>query len=133
MAPNCSMTIASGPAKQSEVESIAVQSFCHLFRFRVVGEEADGTVAIGEEINRVADPHRMVIVGILARNFDDAGIFEISDPDRGGLSTVIALPGLLPFGMRNVSYMRSIGREMRPRRWKRQRSRESAVDRTVES
>ena len=51
-----------------EIETIAVQSFRDLLALRVVGKEADGTIAVGEKINRVADPHGMVIVGILARN-----------------------------------------------------------------
>ena len=53
-----------------EIEAVAVQSFGNLFGLGVVGEEADGAVAVGEEVNRVADPHGVVIVGVVAGNFD---------------------------------------------------------------
>src|SRR5579859_1417344 len=79
-----------------EVEAIAVQGFRDLLRLSVIGEKADGPVAIGKKIDCVADPHGVVVVGVVAGNFNDGGIFEIGDPDGGRLSTVIALPVFLP-------------------------------------
>src|SRR6202035_1760760 len=40
-----------------EIGAVAVKNFRDLLSFGVVGEEADGTVAIGKKINRVANPH----------------------------------------------------------------------------
>src|SRR5438270_5261216 len=77
-----------------EVEAITVQGFAHLLRFSVVGKQADRTVAVGEEIDRVAYPHRIVVVGILARELLNTGVFKIENADRRSLAAVIALPCL---------------------------------------
>ena len=70
MAPNCSMTRAPGPALAvlKSKPSLCSASETSL-RLHVVSEKAHRPVAIGEKINRVAHPHWMVIVGIVARHF----------------------------------------------------------------
>jgi hypothetical protein len=94
-----------------EIEAVTVQNLRHLLARRVIGKETDGTVAVRKEIDGIADPHGMVIVGVVARNFHHRGIVEIGYPDRSGLAAVITLPGLLPFGMWNVRQVSSIGRK----------------------
>jgi len=117
-----------------EIESIAVKSFGDLLGLGVVSEETDRTAAIRKKVDRVANPHGMMIVGVVAGNLDDAQVLEISDPDGSCLAATIALPGILPFWMRNVGNMHSIGRERRifgDR--KRQRSRQAAFNRNREN
>src|SRR5208283_206946 len=94
-----------------EIEAIAVQSLADLLRPGVVGEEADGSIAVGEEINGVADPHRVVIVGIVAGNFGNARILQVGNPDGRGLAPVIALPRRLPLNVRHVGQVRAIRRK----------------------
>src|SRR5258708_40091891 len=53
----------------------------------------------------------MIVVRIVARNLHHTGIFKIKDPDGRSLAAMIALPGLLPFGMRNVGNVRAVRRE----------------------
>ena len=77
MAPNCSITIASGPADavlKSKPSLCRASETC--LRLSVVGEKAHWTIAVREEINGVADPHGVVIVGIVAGHLDDAGILQ---------------------------------------------------------
>ncbi len=62
-----------------------------LLGFCVVSEERVRAIAIGKEINRVADPKRIEIVPIVMREFHNAGIGEVSDPDsRRGAAPVVA-------------------------------------------
>src|SRR5215469_3904170 len=88
-----------------------VQGFADLFCLGVICEEADRTIAVREEIDRVADPHGVMIVRVLARDLDDAGVFEIGDPDGSGLPAVVSLPRFLPLGMGNVGDVGPIRRK----------------------
>ena len=45
-----------------EIESVALKRLSHLLRFGVIGEETDWAIAIRKKVDRVSDPHRMVIV-----------------------------------------------------------------------
>ncbi len=94
-----------------EVEALVFDCLLHGFGFCVVGEKRDGTVAIGEKINRVAKPHRFVVIGIFARNFFEFQTIELNDVDRRGLAAFVTLPRGLPFQIRNVRDALRVGRE----------------------
>ena len=81
----------------------------------VVAEEGDGprplTAAVGEEVDGVADPDGVGVVGVVAGDFDEVEGLEIDDPDGGGLAAVVLLPCLLPFGDGLVGDGLVVGRE----------------------
>jgi hypothetical protein len=59
--------------------------------FCVVGKERVSAVAVGEEINGVADPERIEIVPVVVTELHDAGIREVRDPyARRGAAPVVA-------------------------------------------
>ena len=93
------------------VETGAGQKAGDSARLRVVREERHRTVAIGEEIDRIADPHRVVVVRIVARHAYDARIGQVGNVHRRRLPAAIALPKRLPAKVRNVRQVRGIGRE----------------------
>ena len=114
MAPNCSMTMASGPAEALlKSKPVARERLGHLARLRVEGEQADRAVAVREEVDRVAHPQRIAVVRVVARDLRDAGVAERGDPDRRRLAAAIALPGGLPLFVRDVGQPRAVGREGR--------------------
>ena len=55
-------------------------------------------VAVGEEVDLVADPHRVRVVGVLAGYLFQVEGLEVDDPDGGGLAADVPLPGRLPLG-----------------------------------
>ena len=76
---------------------------------RVVGIECDRTTAIGEKVNLFTDPHRRVVVRILARNLYDARVGEVCDVDRRRLPAAVALPKRLPPKVWNVRDVCAVG------------------------
>ncbi len=52
-----------------EIVALVFQNLLHLLAARVVGEKRDGAVAVGEKVDLVADPHGVIVVGVLARDF----------------------------------------------------------------
>ena len=48
-----------------------LDQFVHLLCLRIVAEQRHGAVAVGEEVDLVADPHGIEVVGI------GAGIFSV--------------------------------------------------------
>ena len=97
-----------------DVQAIVLHDLLHLLRLDVVSEEGHRAIAVREEINGVADPHGIEVVGIFAGNHGfNAGIRKIRDPDRFGLSATIALPGILPVNVRHIGDARSVRRERR--------------------
>ena len=57
-----------------DVESLVVDELLHLLRFRVVFEKGDGAIAVREEVDLVANPKRIAVIGVVARDLHDAGI-----------------------------------------------------------
>src|ERR1017187_1689827 len=64
----------------------------HLLAARIVLEQRYRPVAVGEEIDFVADPHRVEIVRIRARDFFRFQIREIHHPDVAGAPPAVSLP-----------------------------------------
>src|SRR5262249_32962445 len=52
-----------------EVEALVFDKLFHGFGFCVVGEKRYAAIAIRKEINGVAEPNRVIVIGILARDF----------------------------------------------------------------
>ncbi len=94
-----------------EVEALVGLDLGDFFGAGVVAEERDGAVAVGEEVDGVADPDGVGVVGVVARDFDQVESLEIHDPDGRGLSADIALPGRLPSGDGLIGERLAVGRE----------------------
>ncbi len=94
-----------------KVEALVLDDLLDLFGFRVVAEEGDGAVAIGEEVNLVADPERVRVVGIVARDLGEIERCQVDDPDRLGLAAVVALPRDLPLIEGRVGDQLAVGRD----------------------
>src|SRR3984893_17732183 len=88
-----------------EIETIARQRLGNLLRPGVVGEQTHRTIAVGEKVNRVAEPPGIVVVRGLSRTFRHARVFKVGNPNGGGLTAAIALPCRLPLRMRHISDM----------------------------
>ena len=65
----------------------------HLLTGGVVAEQGDRPVAVGQEIDLVADPHGREIVGGGARNRFGLQVGEIDDPDIAGAPAAVPFPG----------------------------------------
>ena len=87
----------------------------HRLRARVVGEERDRPRAVREEVDGVADPHRVPVVGVLARDLRHARVGEGGDPDGLGLAAAVALPRRLPLEERHVRQAASRPANTKPR------------------
>ena len=66
---------------------------CLLSKIIPVEVEALVFVAVGNEIDRVARPHRENVLGRIVGNVDRLLAVEIVNPDVVGLAAAIALPG----------------------------------------
>src|SRR5437763_14434182 len=105
-----------------EIQAIAVQNFWHLLCRTVIGKQAHRSVAVGEKVDSVSDPHGMMIIRVVPRDFDYAGVVQTVNPDRTGLATAVTFPCLLPLGMRNIRKVGAIwGKRsvLRDRQWQR--------------
>ncbi len=78
-----------------DVEPVVLDPPRDLPGARVVGVEARRAVPIGDEEDRVRDPHRRLIGGVAARHLLDRRARQVRDPDRRGPPAPIALPGLV--------------------------------------
>ena len=95
--------MAPGPASADlKSRPVVVDDLGDFVGFRVIGEEADRTIAVRKEVDVVADPHGVEVVRIVARNLLHVGIGQARDPDGHGLAAAIALPGGLPLELRRV-------------------------------
>ena len=100
------------PSRQRfQVQPFVVQHLLYRLGFRVIREQAHRTVAVGKEINRVAEPHRMRIVGVFPRDFLQRQVAEFHDIDRRGLPALVALPRSLPLQVGHVGDSSSIRRK----------------------
>ena len=94
-----------------EVQAAVLHRLGDLVGLGIVHEQADGTAAVGKEVDLVAGPHGIEIVRVVARNFFDMRVGERSDPDGHRLAAAIPLPRGLPLEFRGVRDLRAIGRE----------------------
>ncbi len=74
-----------------EVGSVVVDDLRHRAALRIVAEEGHRAVSVGEEIDLAAHPHRVRVVGDLARDGHDARIGQVGYPYRSGHSPAVAL------------------------------------------
>src|SRR5882672_9585400 len=86
-----------------QVQSGVFDNLLYALRLRVIGKKRFRTVTVGEEIDRVAYPNGLIIVGVFARNFFELQIIEAHDVDWRGLSAAVTLPGGLPLQDRLVA------------------------------
>ena len=94
-----------------DVESVIRNHFLHFLALRLIGEQRNRAVAVGKEINRVADPQGIKVVGIFAGNLGfNAGIRKLGKPNGLGLAPSVALPGRLPLVDRHIGQLGSAGR-----------------------
>ena len=91
---------ASGSAL--DVQAVVFEDLANLFGLRVIGEERSAALAIGEEIDGVADPHGIEIIGVFVRNFFDVERRKIDEPNETGVTAVVVLPGALPYADGNI-------------------------------
>src|SRR5581483_9468615 len=92
-------------------QTIILQNDMYLLGRNIVSVKTDRVIAVRKEIDGIVYPHGIEVVGIVARNFLDRRIFEISNPDRSGLASAITLPCRLPLSVGNVGEMRAVGRK----------------------
>src|SRR5262249_38080997 len=76
-----------------DVQTPVFDELAHFLGGRVVGKQANRSLAIGEEVDLGFAPHRVEVVGVVAGYLRNVGIAQVGDPDgRSGAATV-ALPG----------------------------------------
>jgi hypothetical protein len=79
--------------RRFDVEALVLDDLAHRGSPRVKSEERYRAVAIGKEIDGVADPHRVRVVRVLPRNLEELEVREPHDLDWSRLAAAIALPG----------------------------------------
>ena len=117
-APVRPANVFCGPGLEGlHVEPVVRHHLRDLLGLGVVSIERDRTVvlpcavAVREEVDLVADPYRVGVVGVIAGNFDQVESLEVDDPDGAGLAADVALPGRLPLGIGLIGYGLAVGRE----------------------
>ena len=100
-----------------EVGSVVVDHLGDRAGLRVEAEEGHRPVAVGEEVDLVAHPHRVRVDGAVARDGHDARIRQVGDPDRGGHPAAVVLDGdvrvgrpVAPVPEREVGQAAPVGR-----------------------
>ncbi len=93
-----------------QVEPVVGECARHLAVGRVVAIERHRPVAVGEEVDRAARPHRPGVVRVGARDLLHRECREVDQPDRRRLAATVALPGALPLPVRHVGEALAIGR-----------------------
>src|SRR4026207_1481937 len=63
-----------------------------LFGVGAIGEQVGGVVAVGNEVDRVSDPHRFTVVAVVPGKFFDRVIAQVHHRDRVGASATIMAP-----------------------------------------
>src|SRR5262249_47497130 len=86
-----------------EIETTILDGPADLLCVDIVVEQRNRALPVREEVDAVAHPHRIKVVGVVARDGDDARISEIGDPDLAGLAAAIPFPGFLPLEERHVT------------------------------
>ena len=101
-----------GPGRGAlEVEAVAVQRLAHGAGPGVELEQAYRPISIRQEIHRITNPERVMVVRVLARYGSDARVAEVHDPDRSGLTAAITLPCLLPLTVRDIGELAAVRRQ----------------------
>ena len=77
----------------------------------VVGEEIHGHIAVGDEENLVADPHRGDVLGGIGGDVGHGAFCGVVDPDVVGHSATIIFPGAEFAHHAVVGHALSVGRE----------------------
>src|SRR5213076_3065217 len=97
----------------TDVERGVVDAAAHASRREIVGVQCGGAVAIGEEKDGVADPHRLFVSrgGAVARYLGYRSIGERGDPDGSRASAAIAFPDVVRVHDRHVREPLSVGTE----------------------
>src|SRR5437667_307254 len=81
-----------------DIEPAILNHLSYLFSASVIRKKRYRAIAVGEEVDRVADPHRVGVVGIVSRYFRlDTRIREIDDPDGLGLAAAEPRPPRKPY------------------------------------
>ena len=68
-----------------------------------------GTAAIGEEVDVLADPDGVSVIGVLAGDLLHTRVRQIRQPHSGRLAAAVLLPGGLPLIERRIGEMSSVG------------------------
>ena len=74
-----------------QIEAVVRHELLHRARRHVVAEQRGRPAAVGQEIDFVADPHRVEVVGVFARERRDARVGQPRDPDGRGFSPAVIL------------------------------------------
>src|ERR1700730_213352 len=94
-----------------DIEPVILDHLSYLFGTSVIRKQRYRAIAVGQEIDGIADPHRIKVVGIISRYLSlDTRIREIDDPDGLGLAATVALPGALPLQVRHVGHTHAVRR-----------------------
>ncbi len=120
-----------GPCRgRFNVQAVIGDDLRDVFGVGVVGKERDRAVAVGEEVDGVANPQGIEVVGIVPWNLRlETGVGEVGNPDRARLSAPVPLPRLLPLHVGNISQAGAIRRKgPLGSAWQRNFGRKCAVD-----
>src|SRR5271168_491300 len=98
-------------ADRLQIEAPVFDDLLYLLRTRVITEERDRAMAVGEKVHGPAVPDRARVVGVVTGNFLDVESLEIHQPDRGRLAAAIALPCVLPLFEGHVRQPAAVVRE----------------------
>jgi len=101
----------AGPGRGAlEIEALVLDDLADLAGGGVVGKERERAVPVGEEVDRVAHPHGVVVVGVVARDLLAGEAVEGDDPDVARGTAPVALPGVEGRGERGVGDAPAVGR-----------------------
>ena len=78
-----------------DVEVGVMRELAQLLRLRVPGEQVHRAVAVGDEIDDVADPHRPGVARVVMRHRLDVLGLEVEHPEERLLPAAVAPPGVL--------------------------------------
>ena len=113
MRPACSKTIAPAPASiVLTSKSVNFVDLRELLGLGVERPDVRDAVAIGQEVDRVARPHRIHVLRVGPRRRDEIVGLEIDDPDRPVLAAAIVAPLLVPGVVHAIRDVRAVRRNL---------------------
>ncbi len=83
---------ALGRAGAADIEAAVSHQLAHLLFRGIVAIERYRAIAIRKEINLIADPHGIEIVGVLSRDFLRIKRPQIDDAEKTGAAATISFP-----------------------------------------
>src|SRR5258707_304885 len=101
-------------AQGLQIEAAIVDNLLNLLRLGVVLKQRNRTFPIREEIHRAAEPDRVRVVGVFARDFLQIECFHIDQPNLRSLAAAIVLPSWLPLAHRYVCQRTAVARKAAP-------------------